>query len=830
MNDLRIAWRILSRSRGFTFAAAGLLAAGIGVTTLIFSAVDAILLRPLPVRHPEQLVRFVQSLPRIGFDSRIPVPVYEALRDRSTTLSAVFGEFAYDAAMSEPTPSERIRVNLSTPEFFDALGVRAALGRTLIADDAKDNPGVPPAVLCYGFWRRRFNGDPKAIGKTIRLHGNLFVIVGVTPREFNGLAADTAPDVRVPLRTLPLITTELGPRGEYAYVDLAGRLRPGVTLARAQAESRTIWKAAMDNLDERHRAVSYDTVYPLELDSLEHGTSILRDRYGAALKFLIACSSFLLVMVCANVAGLLLARSAMRRQEIAVRLAVGATRSRLMGQMLVESSLLAALGSAGGVAIAAVLTPALSHMLPPIHDLGSNRLTLSLGIGVDRRVLLFSLAAAISTVLLFGLAPAVAASRTSLDSILRGARSSRMWRGRQALILVQVALCTLLLAGAGLLIRTFEQLHNLNPGFDPEHVVTFTLYPGSSGYLRDQEIIFSNSLTTRIREIPEVVSVALAERGVMRDRGLGSTIAPAGQSPSRADILATGENGVTPEYFETMGMRLLSGRIFTDSEDLRVKPVKVVVNQMFAERYFPGADPLGKRFGKSPPDHPAGPDYQIVGVVNDAKYRSLRQPIQPMIYDPDAYDGGLLVVHVRTRAKPEEVIQPVRQAIASLDRTMPIVEIDTLADEVDASGSGERLTAILGSIFAVLAVLLSAAGIYGLLAYAVAQRRREIGIRTALGATPGNIRELIGRQALAIVVLGVIAGLTFRTNHRAHCRTLDRIVALRRHARRRSIARRRGSGSVGDGRRSRCDPGRSRRAHQSGSGASRRSLTRPFTR
>ena len=211
MNDLRIAWRMHSRSRGFTFAAAGLLAAGIGVTTLIFSAVDAILLRPLAVSRPEQLVRFVQLVPRAGTVSRIPISIYQALRDRSTKLSTVFGEFAIDAAMNEPAPAERVRVHLSTPEFFDALGVRAELGRTLIADDAKDNPGAPPAVLSYGFWQHRFNGDPNVLGKTIRLHGNPFVIVGVTPREFNGFAADTAPDVRVPLRSLPLITTVLGP-------------------------------------------------------------------------------------------------------------------------------------------------------------------------------------------------------------------------------------------------------------------------------------------------------------------------------------------------------------------------------------------------------------------------------------------------------------------------------------------------------------------------------------------------------------------------------------------------------------------------------------------
>jgi predicted permease len=761
MHDLRIGWRMLSRSRGFTLAAAGLLAAGIGVTTLIFSAVDAILLRPLPVSHPEQLVHLGQRLPRIGFDSRIPLPAYEALRDRSTTLSAVFGEHEENLAMTEPTPAERIRIHLSTPNFLDDLGVHAVLGRTLIADDAKDNPGDPPAVLSYGFWQRRFNADPKALGKTIRIQGHRFVIVGVLPREFNGFAADTAPDVRLPLRVWPLLAPGWAGHPEYLELDLAGRLKPGVSITQAQAESRTIWKATLDAIDKGLPVgSSRDPTYALELNALEHGVSILRDRYGAALKFLIACSSFLLLMVCANVAGLLLARSALRSQEIAVRLAVGATRARLARQMLVESSLLAALGAAGGVAIAAVLTPLLSRMLPPIHDLGANRLTLSLGIGIDRRVLLFSLAASIATVLLFGLAPAVSASRTSLDSILRGARSSRMWRGRQALISVQIALCTLLLAGAGVLLRTFEELHNLNPGFDAEHVVTFTIDPPAFSEQK-QAISFFDDLTERIRETPGVASVALAKAAVMRDRGIGLPgVAPVGQRPARADFLSTSMNGVTSEYFETMGIRLLAGRAFTNSDfDPKVKPERVVVNEAFVRRNFPGVDPIGKRFGRTAPEKLAGPDCEIIGVVSDAKYRSLREPIHPILYEYFPYGEGSVVVNVRTRVKPGALIQPVRQVIASLDSAMPIIEIDTLADEVEASSSGERLTAVLGSIFAALAVLLSAAGIYGLLAYAVAQRQREIGIRMALGATPGKIGALISSQALAMAVLGVTAGL-----------------------------------------------------------------------
>ncbi len=554
MSDLRFAWRMLSKSRGFTLAVAGLLAAGIGVTTLIFSAVDAILLRPLPVSHPEQLVHFVQNLPRIGVDSRIPLPAYEALRDRSAMLSATFGEHEFDLDMTEPAPAERVRVHLSTPNYFEALGVTALLGRTLGSRDAGDNPGDPPAVLSYAFWQRRFNGDPNVLGKTLRIAGSTFAIAGVLPREFNGITADTAPDVRAPLRVWPQFAPGWRGHPEYLELDVAGRLKPGVSMAKAQAESRVIWQAALGAMGKSD-GLSRDPAYPLELVSLEHGASILRDRYAAALKFLIACSSFLLLMVCANVAGLLLGRSAVRRQEIAVRLALGATRARLAGQMLVESALLAGLGGIGGIALAAAMTPVLARLLPTIHDLGSNRLTLSLGLGVDRRVLLFSLAASMATVLVFGLAPAIAASRTSLDSILRGARSSRTWKGRQALILVQVALCTLLLTGAGLLIRTFEQLHNLNPGFDAEHVVTFTinppvLYKPGMAFESLQKLVtsFFETLQQRIRETPGVASFALAAKGVMRDRGMGTTVAPVGQRTSQADLLSTGANFVTQDY------------------------------------------------------------------------------------------------------------------------------------------------------------------------------------------------------------------------------------------------------------------------------------------
>ncbi len=763
MNDLRYAWRALSKTPGFTLATAGLLAAGIGVTTLIFSAVDAVLLRPLPVSHPEQLVHFVQRLPRIGLDSRVPLPAYEALRDRSTTMSAVFGEHEFDLDMTEPTPAERIRVHLSTPNYFDALGVTALLGRVLVPNDAKDNPGDPPAVLSYAFWQRRFNGDRSTLGKSLRIQGHSFEIVGVLPREFNGFTADTTPDIRVPLRVWSLFAPEWRGHPEYLEVDTAGRLKPGIAPAKAQAESRVIWEAALGSI---RRPANLLGDSPLELVALGHGTSILRDRYGAALTLLISCSGFLLLMVCANVAGLLLARSAARRQEMAVRLVVGATRVRLARQMLVESSLLAVLGAVGGIALAPALTPVLVRLLPTIHDLGANRLTLSLRLGIDRRVLLFSLAASMATVVLFGLAPAIASSRTSLESVLRSVRTSRIGHGRQALILIQVALCTLLLVGAGLLIRTFEDLRNLNRGFDAEHVVTFTIDPPTlltpgmpPETLKKLTAGFFDTLQQRIRDTPGVASEALAAKGVMRDRGLGTTIARVGERPSQADAVSVGVNYVTQDYFETMGIRLLKGQLFTGSAFDLSKPEPVVVSEAFVQRFFPDTDPLGKRFGAAPPGQAAKADMEISGVVSDSKYRSLREPTLPIIYHLYFGGGDAVVIHVRAQAKPELIIQPVRRAITEFAPSMPIIEIDRLSDEVDASASAERLSASLGSIFALLALLLSAAGIYALLAYTVAQRRREIGIRVALGASPGDVGELIGRQVLAVVIGGVILGV-----------------------------------------------------------------------
>ena len=758
MNDLRYAFRMLARSPGFAFAAIALLSAGIGASVVIFSALDAVWLRPLPVKRPEQLVRMVQRRTGVGTTSGFVYDYYAALRDYSTTLSAVFGEEEEPyIAMTDPAPADMVWVNLVTPEYFDALGVSALYGRTFRAGDPTDT-----AVLSYDFWRRRFDGDPYAVGKTVTLHGHQFVILGVMPRGFHGITSDIEPALRVMGSALPLIS-EPGRDGHpldwtRGYgISIAGRLKPGVTLEQAQAEARALWFPATKAFFERmHISSGTELRDGMSLEPLARGVSVMRDKFGGAIELMSGLVALLLLMICANVAGLILARNAARREEIAVRLAMGAPRMRLVRQMMAESGLLALAGAIGGIAVAFPATPVLVRALPPMRDSVTTLLPLTLDIGIDRRVLIFAIAISAMTVLLCGLAPALAASRASLDSILRGARSTLRWRGRRALIVFEVALCTVLLAGAGLLVRTFKDLRDQNPGFDRDHIAVFTLGPGVHHYTQEQARALRLAFIERIKELPDVVDAGASGRPLMRGSGVKGTYAPSGRRAAPGDEFSTSLNIATPEYFDTMRIRFLAGRNFEPSDN-SASPKRVIVNEAFARHFFAGENPIGKTFGNAL-DAPAKADFEIAGVVSDAKYRSMREPAPPTFYQLMFRDDSPSV-YVRTRVRPEQIIEPVRAIFAKLDPAMSLAEVHTMNEEIDASMAGERLTAMIAVIFAGLAALLAAIGIYGLLAYAVAQRRREIGIRMALGARPVDIGEMIGRQAAAMVVVGVILGL-----------------------------------------------------------------------
>jgi predicted permease len=762
MNDFRYALRTLRNSPGFTLVVVLLLALGIGANCAIFSALDAIMLARLPVRHPEQLFRITSNVPQLGGKrSYSSGKFYDALRVGPPNRAFdVFGFQEQFAGVTEPGPAEQIRVHLVTPNYFDVLGAGAAIGRVLQPDD------LDAAVLSYGFFEQRFSADPHVIGRTIVLHGHRFTVVGVMPREFNGISIDTAPQAYAPLSAIHALVDEGVPVGtqtdpdKLVPGDLSVRLRPGVSLADASGEINTIWRAIED-------PQTREIYKRLDLDPLEHGMSRLRDRFSGALEFLIVAVGVLLLMVCANVAGLLLARSASRRQEIAIRLALGATRARLLRQMLTESLLLAAAGGVGGILFAIAAIPLLQRAIPPMRDFSAETMPLDLHLQLNLPVLGFSILLSIATAVLFGLAPAMQASRAALGSklhdALRSSRATGSWRGRQALVTFEVALCTVLLAAAGLLVRTFEQLEHLDAGFDREHVVTFTVNPGLAGYTPQQAESAGEAWIDKVRALPGVRSIAVASIGVMRGSGIKQTVGIPGQRITSADFLNTSMNAVSPEYFETMGMHVLAGRGFTETDQLlkvgKDHVSRVVVNEAFVKRIFKGENPVGNHVGGNS-NGVAKDDSEIIGVVSDAKYRSLREAVPPTTYTVFRSIGAQrFILHVRTGNRPESIINPVREALRAVDPGMPIVEIHTLAEEVSASLWSERLVAFLAVIFAVFAVLLTAVGLYGLLAYAVSQRTREIGIRMALGARSADISISIGGRSLLTVAIGLVLGI-----------------------------------------------------------------------
>jgi predicted permease len=758
--DIHYAARLYRKSPGFAVITTLLLALGIAANTILFSVVDALLLRPLPVNRPEELVRLIRA--RAGLaapqKSDFLYPVYTALKGRTEIFVGILGQVELNIALTDGIEPERIRAHLVTGNFFSLLGVQALYGRVLLPDDERYTSDTPPVVLSYAFWKRRFNADTRVIGRSISLQGHRCVIIGVTPEEFNGISADTSPDVRVPFTSV----TALSPDRDYNRVEqleyeLIGRLHPRMTIGSAQAACAGVWDAVMESLRSDPNApttqIELQVSRGIELQPAARGVSSLRTQFSTALLCLMIAAGLLLMMVCANVAGLLLARSAARRQEITIRAAVGASRARLIRQMMTESALLSLFGAIGGLLAAFASMPFVVRLLPPIRHIDGTILPLSVQIRPDPRILGFSLAVSALTVLLFGLGPAFHAARADLYSSLKTARSSRS-AGRYGLVILQVGLCAFLLTAAGLLLNTFERLRHLDAGFDRDRVITFSADPRMRQYSPERQRALEARLLENVRALPGVDSAAIASRGLMRGAGFKMTFVLPGQKAGPPDYLNASTNSVSPDYFSTMGMHFTAGRNYTASEPLGARPQPRVVNEAFARLLFPGLDPLGRLFGSKG-------EYQIAGVVSNAKYRSLREPVPPTVYSlwgPGFKMVESFILHVRTRARPESIVRPVNGVMRSMDPQLPFYEIKTLAEEVESSLWSERLVAGLASAFAVIATLLAGIGIYGLLSYTVAQRTHEIGIRMALGAMPLNILNLVSLRVAALVAGGIALG------------------------------------------------------------------------
>ena len=750
-----------------------LLAWGIGSGTALLSLVDAVSFRSLEVRHPEELVRVVQHNPALRTWTSFPQTFFEALQTRNEAFSAIAGESELQAVLSEPAPAQQIHVSFVTAQFFSLLGVPALYGRVLTPSDDRDASGSAPAVLSYSFWNTRFHRDPRIIGQTIVFDNHPFMIVGVMPRSFHGFSADTTSDVFAPSHTFGLVFTKNGRTSPY-WLSIMARLKPGVTRSAAEAATLAIWQQAITRYwtgrlpadgQSARDGLAEDLRLGVQLESEKRGNSVLRDRYGAGWVLLGASAIVLEILLCANLATIVLSRNAANTNDIAVRLALGASRGQVLRLLLCESALLAAMGTAAGILVGYLLIPLLVHVLPPIRDFGTDLLTTAIDVGRDARPLVIGLMLGIGSFLGFGCAPAWIASRTPVREGLESGRTSRKLGAQRRLLLLQVALCTLLLACASLLARSLVHLRGANPGFVSERLVSFTFNPGLRGYSGDQASRLHERLMAQVQALPGVASVAAARFPVMRGTGIKTVFAPQGVTiPPNAPLNVTLDS-VSDNFFATMGIKIIEGRNLPQNQEHA--PVKeehgpgkvayVVVNQALARLFFPGASPLGRRFG------PAGYQdaYEVVGVVSDAKFRSLREAPPPTVYEDAAHLAQMSrVLYVRTKLPAETLIEPVLKIFAALDPTLPVTDVATMEEELDATTAGERFNARIASAFALFAAILAGLGIYGLMALVVTQRRRELAIHLAVGAPRSRVVALVSRQFLFAVAGGIAAGLS----------------------------------------------------------------------
>ena len=749
MTDFRYAWRQIRNAPAFAAVVVLLMGIGIAANASIFTLVDALLLRKLPVRNPEELVRIVEHHPPIPDSSYFNYGYWKLLREHSTSFSDVIGQAEWTTVITADGATDFVNIGLVTENYFTALGSHAALG------------AVDTVVLSDRYWRNKFNGDTGVKGRVILLNGHPFTVVGVTPPEFHGTTVEMNPDVRVPAKAA-LQMVDLPPgstrdEGYFAY-DLVARLKPGVSRERALAESMSLYETWAQEFAQQHPGRKPEDLKfsgQMQVQSIERGVSVLRDQFASALTLLMAGVGLVLLMVCSNVAGLLLERATARERETAVRLAVGASQGRLIRQWLTESLVLSGLGGLFGVVLAWAAMPMLGSLIPPLRNRGGELLAIDPHLSLNWRVLAFSFAACVVAAVLAGLAPALRAGRYDLGVSLRSSRSSSRVEG--GITVLQVALCTLLLVEAGLFARTLSAMRSMDAGFDVRHVAAFSLRPEHAR--RGPKSSFWEPLRREAEGLPGVRGAAYAKLGLLRGTGMKTTAGLPGQRVQPGDFMNSSVNSVSPEYFDTMGMRIVGGRGFTPADRADENLTPVVVNQTLARRFFPGLDPIGRFFGTG--SDVIKPNCQIIGVVSDSQYRSFREPVPPTFYGSALAmdDDSVNILHVRAAGDPSSLIAPVRDLVRKLAPGWSIREVNLLRDEAERSIWRERLVAQLAIGFAAIAALLAAIGLYGTLAYYVSRKRRGIGIRVAIGAARSDVVALLARRVTRLIAAGAVLGL-----------------------------------------------------------------------
>jgi predicted permease len=782
--ELRFAARTLRNNPGFTAIAVFTLALGIGANVGIFSVLQQVLLQRLPVSHPEELALVYSPGPKSGHVSSdetdgsesFSYPMYKDLRDQLTTSAGVLSGLVAKAdapvSLTSRGQTERAHSEMVSGNYFEVLGVRPAMGRTLLPSDAASDDGAPVVVLGYAYWQKHFGGDPRILNEGVLINNSPMTVVGVASPAFKGVQPGNITDLFIPITMKAVVTPEDTPeranghfglesRSNY-WVKLIARVKPGVSLRTAMAAVTPAYHALLaedlqhhEHFNEQQKAKFL--AQTLIFKSGAKGRPQLETSTGQQLLTLMAMVGLVLLIACANVAALQIARGAARQKEIALRLSLGAGRGRLVRQLVVESCLLSLLGALLGLVLAMWISGAL------VHFAEANEVADGLSSSLSLPVLLFAAVVALVSGLLFGVVPAFRATHVELVTTLKE-QSGGLGSGvvhaalRKGLVVAQVAVTLLLVTVAGGFVRSLYNLQHVDLGLQQAHVLQFSVAPELNGYTNSRSLDFFRRLEERLSALPGVKSVSGVEEPLMSDDDRSSNINVEGEPTELAGTRDVMRNAVGAGHFSNLGIPLLQGREFT-AQDVAGSPKVAVVNEKMAQTFFPNSSALGRHLkfggGKDPLN------VEIVGVVKNSHHMDVKEKPQSFVYIPYTQEetAGQLTYYVRTSQEPAVVAGAIRQTVQDLDSSLPVYDERSFEEQINRQLSGDRLVAILAALFGGLAALLAAIGIYGLLAYTVTQRTREIGVRMALGAGPKRVGNMILAEVAKLVGIGILIGL-----------------------------------------------------------------------
>jgi predicted permease len=759
--DLRYAARTFIKAPGFTIIPVLSIALGIAANTSIFTLVNAVLFKPMPVPHPEQLVALYTTEPNSRYPDAFSYPDYRDYRDHNEVFSDLFLHDGTPVSMKNSgDKAELIWSELVSGNYFTGLGVTPAAGRVLTPDDDRAEGANPVTVLSHTFWQQRFGGDQNIIGKDVRLNGHEFTVVGVARQGFSGTRfVGFIPDVWIPIAMHNQVVAGsedwLENRGRQSF-NVNGRLKPGVTIEQATSAMNTYAQQLAEAYPRTNANISVGMVPG---GSKTQPALTLLGYIPIVAALMMGIVGMVLLIACANVANLLLARASVRRREIAIRLAVGAGRRRLVRQLLTESVLLSLLGGCLGL-----LTAQWFNELVPLANpqLDFATIDFSYDLALDYRVLGFTLLLSALTGVIFGLLPALQASRADLVTTLKGegpavTSGTRRLSLRNLLVVSQVALSLMLLISAGLFIRSTRNAQDMNPGFESKRIMLASVDVGLHGYDEGRGRSFFKQLVERVKSLPGVEAASIAGPLPLDAYSNGATLTVEGYAPRyENERISTNYSIVGQDYFQAMNTPIVEGRGFTEHDD-QIAPPVVVVNETLAQRFWPNESPIGKRVQLGSAKTPYR---EVVGVAKNGKYFLLGEPPTEYMFVPHSqnYDGKMTLL-ARTSGEPEHLAGAMRQEVANLDSELPVYGVKSMPRFLDRILSGSKSIAALATIFGVIALLMAAVGLYGVMSYSVAQRTREVGIRMALGARTGDVLRLVLKEGLILVCAGIGIGL-----------------------------------------------------------------------